>query len=98
MLDFLGANMAILDNIQNYYEPMVIEELAKLIEGKENLDEDYLSDVVCVALNHLPPRYIRHEVDMIYYLSPIEAGEMRDKVNKAVLDALSYVKIEEAES
>jgi hypothetical protein len=87
--------MAVLDNIQNYYEPMVVEELAKLIEGKDDLDEEYLSDVVCVALNHLPPRYIRHEVDMIYYLSPIEAGEMREKVKAAVLDALSYVKTEE---
>ena len=86
--------MAILDNIQNYYEPWVIEELAVLTEGKV-LDEDYLADVVCVALNHLPPRYIRHEVDMIYYLSPVEAEEMREKVRCAVKDALRYVKMED---
>ena len=86
--------MAILDNIQNYYEPWVIEELAVLTEGRA-LDEEYLADVVCVALNHLPPRYIRHEVDMIYYLSPVEAEEMRDKVRVAVKDAYGYVKMED---
>lgn len=82
--------MSILDNIQNYYEPLVIETLAEL-KGDKSYSDDFLVDVVCVALNHLPPRYIRHEVDMIYYLSPVEAKEMRDKVKKAVADALDYV-------
>ncbi len=82
--------MSILDNIHNYYESQVIECLAELTEGKTH-DDDFLIDVVCVALNHLPPRYIRHEVDMVYYLSPIEAQEMRDKVKGATKDALVYV-------
>lgn len=82
--------MSILDGIQNFYEPLVIEALAELTAGKA-YDEDLLEDVVCVALNHLPPRYIRHEVDMVYYLSPIEGKEMRDKVKVAVDEALAYV-------
>ena len=82
--------MSILDNIHNYYESLVVESLAELTEGKTH-ETDFLIDVVCVALNHLPPRYIRHEVDMIYYLSPIEAQEMRDKVKNATKDALTYV-------
>ena len=82
--------MSILDNIQNYYEPLVVESLAELTEGKA-YETDFLIDVVCVALNHLPPRYIRYEVDMIYYLSPVEAQEMRDKVKNATADALAYV-------
>ncbi len=85
--------MSILDTIQNYYEPMVLEELADILRVRKltEPDEDTLGDIVCVALNHLPPRYIRHEVDMIYYLSPAEAKEMRDKVRKATEDALEYV-------
>lgn len=85
--------MSILDNIQNYYEPLVMEELAHLLDELEQdrPDEDMLGDVVCVALNHLPPRYFRHEVDLIYYLSPTEAEEMRAKVRKAVEEALAYV-------
>ena len=82
--------MSLLDNIRNYYENWVLEELEELVKDK-GLEEDQLTDIVCVALNHLPPRYIRHEVDMVYYLSPIEYEEMRDKVRSAVKDALRYV-------
>jgi len=82
--------MSILDNIHNYYESLVVECLAELTEGKVH-EADFLIDVVCVALNHLPPRYIRHEVDMIYYLSPVEAQEMRNKIRDATKDALVYV-------
>lgn len=88
--------MSIMDSIQNYYEPLVIETLAELTNGKD-FSHDRLIDVMCVALNHLPPRYIRHEVDMIYYLSPIEAKEMRDKVKDAVEHAMDYVDKRERE-
>lgn len=83
--------MSLLDNIQNYYETLVIETLAKEIEGQE-FDEDVLTDVLCIALNHLPPRYIRHEVDMFFYTSPTERHEVEEKARKAVIDALAYVK------
>ncbi len=82
--------MSILNNIHNYYESLVIECLSELTEGQAH-EDDFLIDVVCVALNHLPPRYIRHEVDMIYYLSPVEAQEMRDKIKSATKDAMAYV-------
>ena len=83
--------MSLLDNIQNYYETLVIESLAEQIKGK-SFDEDVLTDVICIALNHLPPRYIRHEVDMVYYTSPIEMQEIRDKANEAVKNALEQIK------
>lgn len=83
--------MSLLDNIQNYYETLVLETLAKEIEGKDDLDEDVLTDVLCIALNHLPPRYIRHEVDMFFYTSPMERQEVEEKAQKAVRDALEYV-------
>jgi hypothetical protein len=51
-----------------------------------------MDDVSCVALNHLPPRYIRHDVDMSFYLSPIELDEINNKVNNAVKHALEFVK------
>ncbi|KZY85426.1 competence protein ComFB [Oleiphilus sp. HI0072] len=77
--------------MQNYYESLVIETLAKEVEGQD-FDEDVLTDVLCIALNHLPPRYIRHEVDMFFYTSPTESHEVEDKARKAVIDALEYVK------
>ncbi len=83
--------MSLLDNIQNYYETLVIESLASQIEGQD-IDEDRLTDVICIAINHLPPRYIRHEVDMVYYTSPIEMQEIRDKADAAVKNALAHIK------
>ncbi len=83
--------MSLLDNIQNYYETLVLESLAKQIKGQD-YDEDVLTDVLCIAINHLPPRYIRHEVDFLYYMSPIERKEIEEKAEKAVKDALNYIK------
>ena len=83
--------MSLLDNIQNYYETLVLESLAKQIKGQD-YDEDVLTDVLCIAINHLPPRYIRHEVDFLYYMSPIERKEIEESAVKAVKDALNYIK------
>jgi len=80
----------ITDSIQNYYEPMVIDAMNREL-GLQDHSPDYLSDVACVALNHLPPRYFRFEVDMAFYLSPAERKEMEEKVNNAVKDAIKYV-------
>lgn len=83
--------MSLLDNIQNYYETLALESLAKQVEGLD-YDEDALTDVLCIAINHLPPRYIRHEVDFLYYMSPIERKEIEQKAEKAVKEALKYIK------
>jgi hypothetical protein len=47
---------------------------------------DLLCDVACVALNRLPPRYIRHEVDFSFYLTEHE----RLEIDNAVVEAVSY--------
>ena len=82
--------MSLLDNIRNYYENWVLEELEDLAKDKV-MEEDTLTDIIGVSVNHWPPRDIRHEVDMVYYLSPVEYEEMRDKVRPAVKNALRYV-------
>lgn len=82
--------MAIQESIQNYYEKLVSDALTdKLKDSPRDIDE--LADIACVALNHLPPRYFRHEIDMAFYLSPTEFKEMRDKVSDAVDEAIAYV-------
>ena len=82
--------MSILDNVFNYYEKLVLEELAKQLEGKE-LDEEFLTDTVCIALNHLPSRYFRHGVDMAFYLSSDEYIQMKTEVEKAVHEAIKFM-------
>ena len=78
------------DSIHNFYEKHVIAEIVHQSERARG-DSDFLSDVACVALNHLPPRYIRHDVDMTFFLSPQEQTEIQDKVTAAVKEAINYV-------
>lgn len=78
------------DSIHNFYEHLVIDQALRSNE-RANRDADFLADIACVALNHLPPRYVRHDVDMSFFLSPMEMDEMTDKVVRAVNQAVSYV-------
>lgn len=79
-----------LDSVHNYYEQMVLSEIQRQLSGKA-FSSDFVADVACVALNHLPPRYIRYDVDMAFYLSPKESMEMEEKVASAVRAALDFV-------
>jgi competence protein ComFB len=79
-----------LDTVHNYYERLVLEEISRTSSGTMR-NVDYLADVACVALNRLPPRYIRYDVDMTFFLSPVELQEIHNKVKKAVADAIVYV-------
>lgn len=86
----LTDSTAYLDSMHNYYEHLVLNEI-QLQLGDRIVDGDFIADVACVALNHLPPRYVRYDVDMAFYLSPKESQEMEDKVTLAVRDALIFV-------
>ncbi len=77
-------------SVHNLYERLVIDQIRQTLSTAEN-DGDYLADVACVALNHLPPRYLRYEVDFLFYLSPQERGEIEQKVEQAVRHAAQYV-------
>ena len=77
-------------SVHNYYERLVFEQLRRASDRAAR-DANFMADVACVALNHLPPRYVRHDVDMTFFLSPMEHEEILDKVAKAVNNAVSYV-------
>ena len=53
--------------------------------------KDLLCDVACVALNRLPPRYIRHEVDFSFYLTEHERLEIDNGIAEAVSYAYNFV-------
>ncbi|RMF13701.1 MAG: competence protein ComFB [Gammaproteobacteria bacterium] len=82
--------MSILDNISNYYEKLVLEELAQQAVQHAG-DDEFLTDVACVALNSLPARYYRHGVDMAFYLPSGEYLEMKSRVKLAVAEAIARV-------
>jgi len=83
--------MNISDDIHNYYEKLVIQYFA-LSKFDEKYDEDFIADLFCIVLNQLPTRYIRHEVDMAFYLPASERFEMESRVKNAVSKAVEFMK------
>jgi hypothetical protein len=79
-------------DIHNYYEHLVIDYMqTSVIARMPEKSNDFLLDVACYALTKLPARYMRHEIDMAFYLEPTERRQMMDEVEKAVEDALVYI-------
>tara|TARA_B110001454_G_scaffold206930_1_gene217799 strand:+ start:203 stop:475 length:273 start_codon:yes stop_codon:yes gene_type:complete len=89
--------MKISDDIHNYYEKLVMQHFS-LSKFDEKYDEDYIADLTCVVLNQLPNRYIRHEVDMAFYLPASERFEMETKVKKAISRAIEFMESHRAAS
>ena len=57
--------MSLRDAIDNFYEPLVAEAIDETRGDGDS--QDYLTDVMCVALNRLPAKYSRHSIDMMFY-------------------------------
>ena len=74
------------EQVHNYYERLVFEDVARLSESHPEFTSDMLADVACVALNRLPARYVRHDVDLIFYLTEHE----RNAIEHAMHESLSY--------
>jgi len=77
---------AAFDEIHNHREPAVLDGIAELAPSYPHFSTDLLADVACVALNRLPPRYIRHTVDFSFYLTEQERLQM----DTAIVDAVAY--------
>ncbi|MCC2616671.1 late competence development ComFB family protein [Aestuariibacter halophilus] len=78
------------DDIHNYYEHLVLERIEQL-GLNQSKDANYLADLCCLALNQVPPRYIRYEVDMAFYLPQNERQQMEMNVVNAVRKAMEYL-------
>ena len=74
------------EQVHNYYERLIFEEIASRSEGHPDFTIDMLADVACVALNRLPPRYVRHDVDMMFYLTEQE----RQAIELSLEEVLSF--------
>ncbi len=78
------------DDIHNYYEHLVLDKIEAL-GVNQNKTADYLADLTCLVLNQLPPRYIRYQVDMAFYLAQSERRQMEMNVSQAVDNACKYL-------
>lgn len=71
--------------IQNYYEHLVYDRIRHvLLESGEPLDTVNMDDLACVALNRLPPRYLRFSVDLTTRLTDEDWEVINRQVNEAV--------------
>lgn len=82
--------MSISDQIRNYYENKVVDAINQQALNKDFSHEE-LIDIACLALNNLPTRYYRHEVDLAFYMSAHEHDEIYLKVDKAVKEAIDFL-------
>ena len=80
--------MAFVDDVHNYYEKLVADYIREHLAGSPR---DYCADVMCLALNRLPPKYILHDVDMAFFISPKEMEEINNKIAEAVTIARDII-------
>jgi hypothetical protein len=66
-------------------------EIDALRDRDIELDDDTFVDVVCVALNELPAKYIRHDVDMAYFTDPSDMAIINSRIERAIDLALGRV-------
>ena len=78
------------DDIHNFYEKLVLEEIEKR-KLNERYNDDVMADFCCTVLNQLPPRYIRYDVDMAFYLTQTDRMDMEQRVEVAINFAIDQI-------
>jgi len=82
-------------DITNYYEQLVTDQLWKLTEDTEEpVTQGFIEDVACLALNKLPPCYVRNPVDKGANLTELNYQEMSVAVGKAIAEAMERVRLQ----
>ena len=92
-----GTDMDIA-SIHNNHEKSVFATVNEMAEHFPHVKEnpDMLADIACVALNRLPPRYIRHDVDFAFFQTDRERTESERAISEAVEFAFGFVQARNA--
>jgi len=80
-----------IEQIHNYYERLVVDEVVRRVRDNSDVTADMVADMACVALNRLPPRYVRHDVDLVFYLTEVERLQNEVAMDTAITDSISLV-------
>jgi hypothetical protein len=79
------------EQIHNFYERLVFEEVSHRADDYPSFTHDMLADVACVALNRLPSRYVRHDVDLVFYLTERERHGIETSLDEAIRFGFRFV-------
>ncbi|MGY5452409.1 late competence development ComFB family protein [Agarivorans sp. MS3-6] len=82
--------MRLSEEIHNFTEFLVGEQLHAL-NIQKRCDLDTLQDLCCLVLNRLPPRYIRHDVDVLSAISDEERVLLVEKTKVAIEEGLKFL-------
>jgi len=81
------------ENIHNFYEQLVRKTIDNFsLQIDEKNDIDFLEDIACCALNRLPAKYVRHEVDLMFYMTSVERESIDASIHSAVMYSIEYVR------
>jgi hypothetical protein len=81
------------ESVHNYCEQAVFRHVTVCVADFPQFagDVEVLADIACVALNRLPPRYIRNDVDMNFFMSKEDRAKMDAAVDAAVTFAFRFI-------
>ena len=82
--------------VHNHYERPVFEAVQAAASRYPGVPADQWPDVACVALNRVGVRYIRHPVDLCFYLTEKERAQMENAIEDAVSFAFEFVQARRA--
>jgi len=84
--------MSSIEQIHNYYERLVLDEVVRRARDIPGVTADMVADMACVALNKLPARYVRHDVDLVFYLTESERHQSEAAMDAAITEAMALVR------
>ena len=80
-------------SVHNTHEKTVCEAVAEAATRYPGVrdDPELLADVACVALNRMPPHYIRHSADLAFFTTEKERQAIKRNIAESVDFAFGYV-------
>jgi hypothetical protein len=81
------------ESVHNRHESIVFDKILREALRYPQLagNADLLADAACLALNSLPARYLRFEVDLTFFATQNEEAAEAAAVDAAVQSALAFV-------
>jgi hypothetical protein len=88
-----AAMLSEFESVKNMHETAVFDMVQDMAGNYPSIggDPELLADVACVALNRIPPRYIRHLVDLRFFQDNNERLQVETAVKAAVVYAFQFV-------